>query len=42
VTGRFNDLEWRNKYKRKGKKKYIYKAIVGPIMTYALEIRPET
>jgi hypothetical protein len=37
-----SDLVWRNKYIRKETKSKIYKATVGSIMAYALEIRVET
>lgn len=42
VSGYLNDTIWRNKYLHIEPKVRIYKTVVRPILTYAVEIRPET
>ena len=42
ISGCLNDTIWNNKLLRKEAKARVYKSVVGPILTYAAETRPET
>ena len=42
ISGCLNDTIWNNKHLRKEAKVCIYESVVGPILTYATETRPET
>ena len=42
IAGWVNDLIWKNKFLNKETKRRIYKSVVHPILTYAVETRLDT
>ncbi|XP_045480943.1 uncharacterized protein LOC123685328 [Harmonia axyridis] len=42
ISGALRDIIWNNKHMRKDSKSRIYKTIVRPMMTYAIETRADT